>query len=260
MVDIETPHPGGGKLTDALKSKAGPLPVWGWGIILAGATAGFWLLKRRGNAGLPVNGITSTSPFSNGNMGAGGGASGGGSGSGSGSGGSGDDGNSDPTPVPTTTPTPDPTPDPTPTPDPRPWPEPQPYTPTAPYVPTPAPYFPQPTPVAPQPPKVSAPTSTIPQAPVNGGIRFAPGISTTYGQVDSNGNIKGVKGFDWQNIGGLWTMVPVESSLNPTHTLPPVPAPAPVQPQAGHSILPPRTATQEELRAAALSGHLADYL
>lgn len=63
-----------GQLDDTLKRKVGPLPVWGWGIVFAGALGGFLYLKHKnaGTVSLPAfSTVTSTSPSSNGQFGAG---------------------------------------------------------------------------------------------------------------------------------------------------------------------------------------------
>lgn len=164
MPETDSPTSGGG-IPPALKQKVGPLPVYGWGIILVGGIVGFYVLrKKRGSTSLPPSTIGFTGGPTNGGLGAGGGGSSGG-------------GNGSP---PTTTPPPgnpplpvtppisapfgpsspgyprDPSP-PFPTTQPTPPVTPPTYKPAAPSVPTPttAPVFQPPAPIVPRP---SAPT------------------------------------------------------------------------------------------------------
>ena len=126
------------RVSDSLKTKVGPLPAWGWGLVLVSMTGAFWYLRHRNNTAvtLPVGAgtVSSTGAYGNGGFGSGGGgASGGASGSagnpqpggntggatGNGSNGSGP-GNPGTNPSPTPSPTPTPSPAPTPTPTPAP--------------------------------------------------------------------------------------------------------------------------------------------
>lgn len=75
-------------LSDTLKQKAGPLPVWAWGAGAVVVGAGFIIWRRRGKKGAAAAAPTAATDYQQFDTGVGGGGSAGGGGSGSSGGGS----------------------------------------------------------------------------------------------------------------------------------------------------------------------------